>query len=160
VLDQGRIEASQALVVPLLREDIRLEPVECRGERDARVPPLARGQHAKRRILGQPFGVVGVFVAGQAAVDRLAEEVRQGELPIVSGTRIGEVPFDQSIKAETFVQRAREQQPGIGGDRCAAELDAKLGIEREANRARRRVTHWMMPSAPARSRREPHFLRV
>lgn len=56
------------------------------------------------------------------------EEVRQGELPIVSGTRIGEVPFDQSIKAETFVQRAREQQLGIGGDRCAAELDAKLGI--------------------------------
>ena len=101
MLDQGCIEASQSLVVPLFREDIRLEPVECRGERDARVPPLARGQHAKRRILGQPFGVVGIFVAGQAAVDRLAEEVRQGELPIVSGTRIGEVPFDQSIKAET-----------------------------------------------------------
>ena len=53
----------------------------------------------------------------------------------MSGTWIAEVLLDQGVKAETFVQRAREQQPGIGGDRGAAELDAKLGIEREANRA-------------------------
>jgi hypothetical protein len=39
------------------------------------------------------------------------------------------------------------------------ELDAELGVEREANRARCRVTHWMMPSAPARHSRNPHFLR-
>jgi hypothetical protein len=31
------------------------------------------------------------------------------------------------------------------------ELDADLGIEREANRARFRVTHWVVPSVPARS---------
>ena len=53
-----------------------------------------------------------------------------------------------------------QQQPGIGGDRRAAELDAKLGVEREANRASFRVTHWVVPSAPARSPREPHFLRA
>jgi len=78
----------------------------------------------------------------------------------VSGARISEVPLDEGVKAETFVQLAREQQPSIGGDRGSAELDAKLGIEREANRARCRVTHGMMPSGPARSRPEPHFLRV
>jgi hypothetical protein len=33
-----------------------------------------------------------------------------------------------------------------------------LGIERETNRARFRVTHWVVPSAPARSCREPQFL--
>ena len=70
------------------------------------------------------------------------------------------MPFDQGSKAETFVQLTREEQPSIGGDRCSAELDAKLRVEREANRARFRVTHWKMPSAPARSRRAPHFLRV
>ena len=78
----------------------------------------------------------------------------------MSGARISEVLLDEGVKAETFVQLAREQQPSIGGDRGSAELDAKLGIEREANRARCRVTHGMMPSGPARSRREPHFLRV
>jgi len=40
----------------------------------------------------------------------------------------------------------------------AAELDAKLRIEREANRIRCRVTHGVVPSASARSRREPRFL--
>ena len=32
MLEQCRVEASQSLVVPLLREDVRREPVECRGE--------------------------------------------------------------------------------------------------------------------------------
>jgi hypothetical protein len=82
--------------------------VKRRGQRNARLPPPARGQHPKRRILGQPFGVVGVLIVGQPAVDRLAEEVRQRELPIVSAARISEVLLDQSIKAETFVQLARE----------------------------------------------------
>ena len=75
----------------------------------------------------------------------------------MSGARISEVPLDQGIQAETSVQFAREYQPRIGGHRGSTELNAKLGIEREANRARCRVTHWMMPSAPARHP-EPAFL--
>ena len=115
------------------------------------VSPLAGGENPKRGVFRQPLRVVGVRVAGQAAVDRLAEEVRQRKLPIVSGARIREVLRDQEIKAETFVQLAREQKPGIGGDGGSAELDAKLGVERELNRARFRVTHGVVPSASARS---------
>ena len=77
VLHQIRIEAREAAIVPLFREDLGLEPVERRGERHARLPPLARGQHPKRRILGQSLGVVGILVSRQAAVDRLAAEVRR-----------------------------------------------------------------------------------
>jgi hypothetical protein len=44
--------------------------------------------------------------------------------------------------------------------RGSVELHAKLGIAHEANRARCRVTHWMMPSAPARHPRNPYFLRA
>src|SRR6266436_6638448 len=51
------------------------EPVERRGERDARLSALTGGQHPKGRILGQSLGVVGILVARQAAVDRLAEEI-------------------------------------------------------------------------------------
>lgn len=58
--------------------------------------------------------------------------------------------FDQRAHAEAFVQLAREKQSRIGRDRGTAELDAKLRIERELDRTRFRVTHWMMPSAPAR----------
>jgi hypothetical protein len=31
------------------------------------------------------------------------------------------------------------------------ELDAQLGVEREANWTSFRVTHWLVPSVPARS---------
>ena len=67
---------------------------------------------------------------------------------------------DQHAQTQALVQLAREQQPSIGGHRGSPELDAELRIEREANRARCRVTHWVVPSASARSPREPRFLRV
>ena len=62
VVDRCRVEGGQILGIPLLREDVRLEPVERRGERDARFPPLARGQQPKRRVLSQSLGVVGILV--------------------------------------------------------------------------------------------------
>ena len=71
---------------------------------------------------------------------------------------IDEVSFDRGTQAEAFVQFARDQEAGIGGHRRAPELDAQLRIEREANRARCRATHWVVPSASARSTREPRFL--
>jgi hypothetical protein len=74
-------------------------------------------------------------------IDRLAEEARQRKLPDCVRCADQRGPLDQGVKAETFVQLAREQQPSIGGHRGSAELDAKLRVEREANRARVHVTY-------------------
>jgi hypothetical protein len=68
--------------------------------------------------------------------------------------------LDQRAQAEACVQLAREPEPSIGGYRGSAELDAELRIEREVNLARCRVTHWVVPSASARSPRAARFLRV
>jgi len=76
------------------------------------------------------------------------------------GARVGAVPVDQCAQPQAFVQLAREQDTGIGGHRRAPELDAKLRIKREANRARCCVTHWVVPSASARSPREPRVMRA
>jgi len=146
------------VVVLLLGEDVRFEPVQRRGQRHAGLSPLPRGQHPKHRVLGQPFGVVRVLVPGQAAVDRLPNQVGQRELEVAPGARIAEVSFDQRTQAETLVQLAREQQPRVGRDGGAAELDAKVRIEREANRARFCVTHWMMPSAIREAPQKPACL--
>jgi hypothetical protein len=151
LVHQVRVEPREALIVPLLREDFRFEPVERRGKRDAALPPLTRAQHPKRGILGQPLGVVRVLIAGQAAVDRLAKEVGPGEPAIASGARIGEVPLDQRAQAEALAQLAGEQQAGIGGHRRAPELHAELRVERQLDRARFRVTHRVVPSASARN---------
>jgi hypothetical protein len=106
VLHQVGIEAREPLIIPLLSESLRFEPVERRGERDARLPPLARGQHPKGGVLGQPLGVVGVLVARETAVDRLAEQIGQRELEVAPGPRIGEVLLDQRAQAEPLIQLA------------------------------------------------------
>jgi hypothetical protein len=109
VLYQVRIEAHESLIVPLLREDFRFEPMQGGRKRDTALPPLARGQHPKRRVFGQPLGVIGVLVPRQAAIERLANEIRQGELVVVSAAGIAEVPVDQGTQAEVLVQLAGQQ---------------------------------------------------
>ena len=48
-LHQLRIEASESLMIVLLREHLRFEPMQRGGERDAGLSSLTRGQHPKRR---------------------------------------------------------------------------------------------------------------
>src|SRR5262249_40612107 len=129
-------------------------------ERDARVSPLPGRERPKGRVLSKSLRVVGVLVPSQAAIDRLTKQIGQRELKVASGARIAEVSLDQRAQAEAFVEFARKQQACIGGNGDSAKLDPKLGIEREANRAKFSVTHWMMPSATARHPRNPHFSRA
>jgi hypothetical protein len=75
----------------------------------------------------------------------------RGKLAIASGARIGEVAVDQLAQTEPLIQLAGQQQSGVGGHRHAPELHAEPGVERELDRARFRVTHWVVPSAPARN---------
>ena len=66
VLDELRIETRESLKVPLLREDFCFEPVQRGRERDTGLPPLAGGQHPKRRILGQRSApLVSSYPAGR-----------------------------------------------------------------------------------------------
>src|SRR6266852_4165699 len=84
----------------------------------------------------------------------------RGNLRLDPGARIAQMVLDQRAQAESLVQLAREHQPSIGGHRGSSEIDAELRIEREANRARSRVTHLGGALRVARSPREPRFLRV
>jgi hypothetical protein len=160
MLHEVRIEASESPVVRLLREDVRVDPVQRGCERDARLPPLAGDQHSNGGVRGQPLRIVGALVPCQAALDGLSEQVRRREWTVTSRAGIGEVSLDQGAQTEPLVPLAGPQQPGVGGHRRTPELDAEVGIEREATRASFRVTHWVVPSVPARRPREPRFLRV
>ena len=71
-------EATRSLPVPLLRDDVRLEAVERRGERDTRFRPPARGQRlaiASRAGIGE----VSFDQRGQAqALVQLAQQQEPG----------------------------------------------------------------------------------
>jgi hypothetical protein len=76
----------------------------------------------------------------------LEESLGACQRPALDGTGEG-----LAAQAEALVQLAGHQQSGIGGHRRAPELDARPGVEREPDRARCRVTHRVVPSAPARN---------
>src|SRR5262245_63911490 len=107
MLNEVRVQLRESLVVSLLGKDIRFEPVERRGERNAALSPFPRSQHPKRRVLGQSLRVVGVLVSGEATVDRLEKQIPERELGIASGAGITEVALDQRTQTEAFVQLAR-----------------------------------------------------
>jgi hypothetical protein len=133
VLHQVRIEASESLVVPLLREDVRFEPVQRGCERDARLPPLARGQHPKRRVRGQPLSIVGVLVAREAAVERLESRMRAQSRGLVAG----------KSKHEVF-RKPREISPN-GLDQCASwnvVERGEIGVEHHTGNVQNVIHIW------------------
>src|SRR5262245_20627464 len=98
-------------------------------ERDARVASFPRGEHPKRRVLGQPLRVVRVLIPSQTAIDRLTKQVGQRELAVASSAGIAEMPFDPRAQAEAFVEFPRKQEARIRCDCGTTELDAKLRVE-------------------------------
>ncbi len=119
VLNQFRIEAAESLILPSLPSPPRFEPPERRRERDARVPALARGQHLKTPA--PAISVIGVLVAGQAAIAHLTKEIRKSKLAITftCGDRRGVVRSRRSHRG------VRPNQPLAAGARSLAQWTAR-----------------------------------
>jgi hypothetical protein len=86
------------------------------GQGRTAVANLLRADQAEGRIIGKTLGVVEVFISGQAAGDRLAQQIRQGQLRVLAATIIAQVVGDQLAQPEPLVQRPNQQQAGIEGD--------------------------------------------
>jgi hypothetical protein len=104
------------------------------------------GESGGPRSVRLPHGAPHLLSAPQPSDDPLLDTVGN------DGRSARSDPGARPTRAGATAQYRRS--------RGSPELDAELRIEREANRARCRVTHWMVPSASARSPREPRFLRV
>src|ERR1035441_4706647 len=85
-----------------LRQYLGLKPMEPGGKRRAAIPDLLRANQAKGWVLGKALRVVEIFITGQAAVDRLAQQIRQRQLRIPAATGIGQIVGDQLAQPETF----------------------------------------------------------
>ena len=66
--------------------------------------------------MGKALGVVHVFVARQAALHRLPQQVGLWELCVLTLSGISQVLIDQIAKAQPLVQLAHENQATVGGD--------------------------------------------
>ena len=67
-------------------------------------------------VLGKTFCIVGVIVAGQAAVDGLAEQRDQVVADVAAGTAFLEIVGGYGGKVQGVIQFSECQQSGVGGD--------------------------------------------
>src|SRR4051794_9864197 len=114
-------------------------------QRRTPVLPLWGANEAERRIGRETRRVVEVFVTRQAAVDRLPQEIRQSELRVQSVAGVAQVPGDDRLKPEAFVQFADQNQTGIGGDARSLKRNLQKPVEGELKRLGFLVTHRVSP---------------
>lgn len=86
-----------------------------------------------RRNVGsvESLRVVEVFVARQAAVDRLPQEIRQRKLGVQSAAGVAQVFGDDRPQPEAFVQLADQNQPGVRSDARSLKRHLQEPVERE-----------------------------
>ena len=81
--DQLPVDRGQACEVLVLRQQFRLEGLQTGSQGCPTLPDLLRTDQPERRILGDALGVVHVFIACQATVDRLSQQIRHGQLRVL-----------------------------------------------------------------------------
>jgi hypothetical protein len=81
--------------------------------------------------LGKTFGIVGVIVAGQTAVDGLSEQRDEVVSDIAAGTAFQEIVGSDMGKAQGIIQFSNGQESGVGGDGGTMELQPDFGDEPE-----------------------------
>src|SRR5262249_33429946 len=111
-------------------------------------------------IEAEALGVVNVFVAGQSAVDRLAEEGQQAVLGVLPRASVVQAGGRGTGQSEGIVEFAVGEESGVTGDGRAVELQLDLAVEIEAHGVVLAVTHWVPRSFRQERPRNAGFSRV
>ena len=119
-----------------MRSAARRWCLEVAGQRvhgTTRKQPLAVFRHddPHRRVLGQPFSVVGILVARQTTVHRLPEKAHQSVLHVTTAPALLQTLIRRLRQSQCIVQLAAGQQPSVRGDGSAAKLQPYTSVETE-----------------------------
>ena len=88
------VQRHQPDQILFLGQQLGLEPMQGRGQRRTSVPDPLRTDQSEGRVGCQSFSVVEVFVARQAAVDRLPQQIGQRELLVQALSRVAQLFLD------------------------------------------------------------------
>src|SRR5262249_34377964 len=91
----------------------------------------------------EAFGVVDILVAGQPAVDRLAEEGEQAVPGVLAGAGVVQDGRRRCGQAEGIVEFAVGEESGVTGDAGAVKLQLDFAGEIDADGVVLAVTHWI-----------------
>ena len=128
-VDPGAGQIRERREVRLGGQPLGLEAAHLAGRGRRPVDALPADDGAHRRIAGEPLGVVDVFVAGEPAVDRLAQQAQQPVANVLSTPPLGEGRSGHRGQAEHVVQLAVGEQAAVRGDPRPVELELDPAVE-------------------------------
>jgi hypothetical protein len=133
----------QVLEIVRCAEGLRLEARHLAGGRRRVVlgPAAHDGSHGGTDT--EAFGVVDIFIACQAAVDRLPQQRRQGVLGVLPGPGILQATRRRAGQPEGVIEFPIGEESGVTGDGRAVELQLDLAVEVNAQGVIVAVTHWV-----------------
>ena len=112
-VDPGAGQVGERGEVGLGGQPLGLESTHLAGRSGGPIEPLPAHNGTHGRIAGEPFGVVDVLVAGEAAVDRLPQQAEQPVADVLAAPAFGESRRRQGGEAEGIVQLPVGEQPTI-----------------------------------------------
>ena len=127
--DQGSVESCQSGKVLLFGQHLGLKGLQPGSQSRTSIPDLFGTDQPEGRVLGEPLGVVEVFVASQAAIDGLPQQVGEGKLRILPSAGVGQMLFDQCSEPESLVEFAHQDQAAVGRDAGTLEFNLERALK-------------------------------
>ena len=110
------VQSAQPFYVAVLRKHLGLEPAHGVGASRRSVYASVSNDYPHRRIVGQPFSIVGILVACQTTVHRLPEKAHQSVLHVAAAPSILQTLTRRLCQSQRIVQLAAGQQLSVRGD--------------------------------------------
>jgi hypothetical protein len=107
------------------------------------IHPAAIHHGPHRGIIGQSVGVVDIFVAGEAAENRLAKQAGRQMAGVLAAPSIRQRPPGEIGQRKGVVEFAVGQQTGVGSDPAAVELRPQAAVEIDPQGTIIRFTRWV-----------------
>ena len=126
------VQSAQPFHVAVLGKHLGLEPAHGvgAGSRSLRTTSPSN-DYPHRRIVGQPFSVVGILVACQTTVHRLPEKAHQSVLHVTTAPTLLQTFIRRLRQSQGIIQLAAGQQSGVRGDSGATKLQPYTSVETE-----------------------------
>lgn len=136
-------EVHQVLEVVIGAEGLGLEAGHLAG--GSRLDVLGPATHHRPQggIEAEALGVVHIFIACQAAVDRLPQQRRQGVLGVLPGPGILQAARCCPRQPEGIIEFPIAEESAVTGDGGAVELQLDLAVEIDSQGVILAVTHWV-----------------
>ena len=140
------VQSAQPFHVAVLGKRLGLEPAHSvgAGGRSLRTTSPSN-DYPHRRIVGQPFSVVGILVAGQTTVHRLPEKAHQSVLHVATAPALLQTLTRRLRQSQCTIQLATGQQSGVRGDGGNVELQSYAAVETELGAGVGAFTHRVPP---------------